>query len=79
VVFIQFAVVRPIRRLTAAAERVSVGENADLGAAHINRKSGNEVHHLILATDRLRASMALAIQRLTRRTPPAARAKRDPE
>ncbi len=74
VVFIQFAVVRPIRRLTAAAERVSVGENADLGAAHINRKSGNEVHHLILATDRLRASMALAIQRLTRRTPPAGRA-----
>jgi hypothetical protein len=74
VVFIQFAVVRPIRRLTAAAERVSVGENADLGAAHINRKSRNEVHQLILATDRLRASMALAIQRLTRRTPPAGRA-----
>jgi hypothetical protein len=70
VLFIQFAVVRPIRRLTSAAERISVGQSADLGAGRINRKSRNEVHQLILATDRLRASMALAIQRLTRKAPP---------
>lgn len=67
VLFIQFAVVRPIRRLTVAAERISVGETADLGAARINRKSRNEVHQLILATERLRASMTLAIQRLAKR------------
>ena len=65
VLFIQFAVVRPIRRLTAAAERISVGEAADLGAARINRKSGNEIHQLILATERLRASLMLAIQRVS--------------
>ena len=70
VLFIQFAVVRPIRRLTVAAERISVGEAADLGAARINRKSRNEVHQLILATERLRASMALAMQRLAKRQPP---------
>ena len=67
VLFIQFAVVRPIRRLTVAAERISIGEAADLGTAAINRKSRNEVHQLILATERLRASMSLAIQRLAKR------------
>jgi HAMP domain-containing protein len=70
VLFIQYAVVRPIRRLTAAAERISIGEAADLGAATINRKSRNELHHLILATERLRASMTLAIQRLAKRQAP---------
>jgi hypothetical protein len=70
VLFIQFAVVRPIRQLTVAAEHISVGEAADLGAARINRKSRNEVHQLILATERLRASMTLAIQRLAKRQPP---------
>jgi protein-histidine pros-kinase len=70
VLFIQFAVVRPIRRLTVAAERISVGEAADLGAARIHRKSRNEVHQLILATERLRASMTLAIQRLAKRQQP---------
>src|SRR5450432_1527333 len=67
VLFIQFAVVRPIRRLTAAAERISVGEAADLGAARINRKSRNEVQQLILAIERLRASITLAMQRLAKR------------
>jgi HAMP domain-containing protein len=73
VLFIQFAVVRPIRRLTVAAERISVGESADLGTAAINRKSRNEVHQLMFATERLRASLTLAIQRLVKRqTPPPA-------
>jgi HAMP domain-containing protein len=72
VLFIQFAVVRPIRRLTVAAERISIGETADLGTATINRKSRNEVHQLILATERLRASMTLAIQRLAKRQAPPA-------
>ena len=73
VLFIQFAVVRPIRRLTVAAERISIGEAADLGTAAINRRSRNEVHQLMLATERLRASMTLAIQRLAKRqaAPPA--------
>jgi methyl-accepting chemotaxis protein len=73
VVFIQFAVVRPIRRVTAAAERISVGQPADLASAKLTRASGNEIHQLILATERLRASLMLAIQRAVRKSaPPAA-------
>jgi hypothetical protein len=68
--FIQFAVVRPLRKLTLAAERISTGQAADLGATRIHRKSGNEVRQLVLAVERLRASMMMAIQRVGRRPPP---------
>ena len=72
VLFIQFAVVRPIKRVTRAAERISVGQQADLGAAGLQRTSGNEIHQLILATERLRASLVLAMQRLVKKTNPPA-------
>jgi HAMP domain-containing protein len=68
--FIQFAVVRPLRKLTVAAERISTGQAADLGATRIHRKSGNEVRQLVSAVERLRASMTMAIQRVGRRPPP---------
>jgi methyl-accepting chemotaxis protein len=68
--FIQFAVVRPLRKLTLAAEKISTGQAADLGATRIHRKSGNEVRQLVAAVDRLRASMMMAIQRVGRRPPP---------
>jgi methyl-accepting chemotaxis protein len=70
VLFIQFAVVRPIQRVTRAAERISVGQQADLGAAGLKRTSRNEIHQLILATERLRASLMLAMQRLTKKQNP---------
>jgi hypothetical protein len=70
VLFIQFAVVRPIKRVTAAAERISVGQSADLGSADLKRTSGNEMHQLILATERLRASLMLAIQRARKQQAP---------
>ena len=72
VLFIQFAVVRPIKRVTRAAERISVGQQADLGAASLKRTSGNEIHQLVLATERLRASLALAMQRLIKKPNPPA-------
>ena len=72
VLFIQFAVVRPIKRVTRAAERISVGQQADLGAAGLKRTSANEIHQLILATERLRASLALAMQRLVKKSNPPA-------
>ena len=78
VLFIQFSVVRPIKRVTAAAERISVGQQADLGAARLTRTSRNEIHQLVLATERLRASLMLAMQRLTRKTPPAPPAQPQP-
>jgi methyl-accepting chemotaxis protein len=70
VLFIQFAVVRPIKRVTSAAERISVGQRADLGAAGLKRTSRNEIHQLVLATERLRASLAMAMQRLTKKQNP---------
>lgn len=72
VLFIQFAVVRPIKRVTRAAERISVGQQADLGAAGLKRTSANEMHQLILATERLRASLVLAMQRLVKKPNPPA-------
>ncbi len=72
VLFIQFAVVRPIKRVTRAAERISVGQQADLGAAGLKRTSANEIHQLVLATERLRASLALAMQRLVKKPNPPA-------
>jgi hypothetical protein len=72
VLFIQFAVVRPIKRVTRAAERISVGQPADLGAGQLKRTSGNEIHQLIMATERLRASLALAMQRLVKKPNPPA-------
>jgi hypothetical protein len=70
--FIQLAVVRPIKRVTRAAERVAVGQQADLGAAGLKRTSANEMHQWVLATERLRASLMLAMQRLTRKQAPPA-------
>jgi nitrate/nitrite-specific signal transduction histidine kinase len=67
VLFIQFAVVRPIKRVTSAAERISVRQQADLGAAGLKRTSANEMHQLVLAADRLRASLTLAMQRLVKK------------
>ena len=72
ILFIQFAVVRPVRRLTAAAAKISVGQGADLGAAGISRTSGNEIHQLIFATERLRTSLLLLIKRLGKPNPPSA-------
>ena len=51
---------------------ISVGQQADLGAAGLKRTSANEIHQLILATERLRASLALAMQRLVRKPNPPA-------
>jgi hypothetical protein len=72
VLFIQLAVVRPIKRVTRAAARTSVGQQADLGAAGLKRTSGNEIHQLILATEQLRDSVVLAMQRLTKKANPPA-------
>lgn len=69
--FMYYAVVAPVRRLTAATQQISLGKAADLGLAHVNAKSHNELHRLALATERLRVSINMAIQRLTARKPPS--------
>jgi HAMP domain-containing protein len=69
--FMYRAVVAPIRRLTAATQQISLGKAADLGLAKISPHSGNELHRLALATERLRVSINMAIQRLSGRKPGA--------
>ena len=66
-VFIQFAVVRRLHRLTEATHLISLGKAADLGVAKIDPGSRNELHQLALATERLRVSINLAISRLKQR------------
>ena len=63
--FMYRAVVAPVRRLTAATQQISLGKAADLGLAKIHLNSGNELHRLALATERLRISINMAIQRLS--------------
>jgi HAMP domain-containing protein len=67
--FMYRAVVAPVRRLTAATQQISLGKPADLGLSKINPNSGNELHRLALATERLRVSINMAIQRLSGRKP----------
>jgi len=70
-VFMYRSVVAPIRRLTAATQQISLGKPADLGLAKVRERSGNELHQLALATERLRVSINMAIQRLTGKKPSA--------
>jgi len=62
--FIKLVVVNPIKRLTNAADKVSVGENAELGLEKVNPKSANEVHQLAFSINRLRTSLVLVMQRM---------------
>ena len=68
ILFIQFAVVRPVRRQSPAPRPMTAAQQSVVRGP-CGRKSGNEIHQLILATERLRASLMLAIQR-NRRPPP---------
>lgn len=67
-VFIRYAVVVPIRKLTMATQQISVGKPADLGASRISPKSANEIERLALATERLRLSINMAMKRLTKKS-----------
>ena len=67
-VFMQYAVVKRLKRLTDATQQISLGKPGELSAAKIDPKSHNELDQLALATERLRISINMAIQRLTKRT-----------
>jgi hypothetical protein len=66
--FMRFAIVERVRKLTAATQQISLGKAADLGVVKIEPKSRNELDQLALATERLRVSINMAIQRLTKRS-----------
>ena len=67
-VFMQFAVVARLKRLTEATQQISLGKPGELRAGKIDPKSHNELDQLALATERLRISINMAIQRLTKRS-----------
>ena len=62
--FVRFAIVRPVRRLTEASHQISLGQPANLGVGGIARTSRNEIHQLALAIDRLRRSVNIAMRKL---------------
>ncbi len=64
--YVRFAIVGRVRDLTEATQKISLGKSADLGIPTINPKSRNELDQLALATERLRISINMAIQRLRR-------------
>lgn len=66
--YIGLAVIRPIKQLTIDAEQLSTGENVDLGLEGVESSTRNEVQQLMLAVDRLRTSLQIAIQRMKKRT-----------
>jgi HAMP domain-containing protein len=67
--FVRFAIVAPIERLTHASHQISLARPADLGVAGIGRRTHNEIHQLALAIDRLRRSVHLAMRKLGEDTP----------
>ena len=68
--YIRYAIVQPVRRITAATQQISVGKAADLGLKGVSPGSRNELDQLALATERLRLSINMAIQRLTKKSAP---------
>jgi Protein of unknown function (DUF3365) len=63
-VFVRFAIVNPVERLTKATDLISLAQPADLGVAGIGRNSRNELHQLAIAIDRLRRSIHIAMRKL---------------
>jgi hypothetical protein len=61
---VHFGVVKPVRKLTKDAEKISVGEPVDLDVGKLSQNSRNEIAQLTFAIARLRASMDLAIKRM---------------
>jgi len=66
--FMRFAIVGRLKDLTAATQKISLGKPGDLSVAKVDPRSRNELDQLALATERLRISINMAIQRLTKRS-----------
>jgi hypothetical protein len=62
--FVRFAIVLPVKRLTHATHQISLAQAADLGVAGIGGASRNELHQLAIAIDRLRRSIHIAMRKL---------------
>jgi methyl-accepting chemotaxis protein len=65
--FMRFAIVGRLKDLTVATQKISLGKSGDLNVVNVDPRSRNELDQLALATERLRISINMAIQRLTKR------------
>lgn len=63
-VFIRYAIVARVQRLTLAAAALSKGQSAELGLRGVPANSRNEIHQLSLALDRLKASIEIIAARM---------------
>jgi len=66
--FMRFAIVGRLKDLTASTQKISLGKPGELSVAKVDPRSRNELDQLALATERLRISINMAIQRLTKRS-----------
>ena len=67
--FVRFAIVNPVKRLTKATHQISLAQAADLGVSGFGRNSRNELHQLAIAIDRLRRSVHIAMRKLGEERP----------
>lgn len=68
--FMHYGVVRCLQRITNATQQISLGKNVDVPIGRVAAGSRNELDQLTLATERLRVSINMAIQRLTKKASP---------
>lgn len=65
ILFVHISVVKPVKRLTRHADKISMGERVEELALHENeRSSKNEIHKLNVAINRMATSVQIALSRL---------------
>ena len=62
--FVRSSIIKPVRELTSAAEKISKGDPVSIDTTTIKAGSKNEVHQLLLATARMRSSFAIAMKKM---------------
>jgi methyl-accepting chemotaxis protein len=62
--FIEFGVVRPIKKLTQAADTLSTGADVSLRLQNVRENSRNELHQLAFSVSRMRTSLHILMERL---------------
>src|SRR5258708_8991452 len=55
--FVRFAIVAPVKRLTHATHQISLAQAADLGVASIRGHSRNQLRHISIPLDPLRRTL----------------------
>jgi hypothetical protein len=62
--FVKWVVIKPITRLTLAAQEASLGRDVKIDVDAVNADTGNEIQQLALALNRLKSSTQMAIKKM---------------